>query len=47
MFSLNEKEALLCLSLCHSVIKSKSKLISSSPDELAILEYCEKKGFIF
>ncbi|CAD8053969.1 unnamed protein product [Paramecium primaurelia] len=47
LFAQNEKEALLCLSLCHSVVKSKNKLIGSSPDELAILEYCEQKGYLF
>ncbi|CAD8046114.1 unnamed protein product [Paramecium primaurelia] len=47
LFAQNEKEALLCLSLCHSVVKSKNKLIGSSPDELAILDYCEQKGYLF
>ncbi|CAD8051177.1 unnamed protein product [Paramecium sonneborni] len=47
MYTQNEKEALLCLSLCHSVVKSKNKLIGSSPDELAILDYCEQKGYLF
>lgn len=47
LYSPNELEALLCLSLCHSVIKAKNKLIGSSPDELAILNYCESKGFNF
>lgn len=40
----NKQEALLCLSLCHSVIKSEDKLIGSSPDELAFLDYCQTLG---
>lgn len=29
------------MSLCHSVIKLENTFIGSSPDEIAMLDYCE------
>ena len=47
LFSHNLQEALLCLCLCHSVMKIEDKFIGSSPDEIAMLEYCDLMGMKF
>lgn len=47
LFSHNLQEALLCLCLCHSVMKIEGKFIGSSPDEIAMLEYCDLMGMKF
>lgn len=41
LFSHNVQECLLAMSLCHSVIKLENSFIGSSPDEIAMLDYCE------
>lgn len=40
--------ALRCMSLCHdAVFDHRQKLNSSSPEELAFLEYCSRYGYVY